>query len=68
MSPKQRFMRMILADVVCLAIALAAIVAHVSFRMGAALPVFVLAIVAGFAAQVWFIVGLARASRLEQGA
>jgi hypothetical protein len=68
MTHKQRFMRMILLDVACLAVALAAIVAHVSYRMGAALPMFVLAILAGFAAQIWFIVGLAKATRIEQGA
>jgi hypothetical protein len=65
-SPKQRFMIMIVTNAVCVAMALAAIIAHANYHQAYGLPLFVVAILTGFCAQIWFIVGLARATRLEK--
>ena len=67
MTAKQRFMIMVGADALCAMIALGAIVADVRFHLAYGLPAFAAAMATGFAAQIWFIVGLARASRLEKG-
>ncbi|PVM88889.1 hypothetical protein DDF62_13275 [Caulobacter radicis] len=60
---KKRFTTMIAIDVVCFLLAGAAIVGHVAFGVGWLLPVFVLAIVAGLSAQIWFVVGWLKATR-----
>jgi hypothetical protein len=66
MTPNQRFMTMVGVDAVCVAVALAAIVAHATYHRAYGLPLFVAAILIGFGAQIWFIVGLAKATRLER--
>jgi len=62
---KKRFTTMIAIDVVCFLLAGAAIVGHVAFDVSWLLPVFVLAIVAGLGAQVWFILGWLKATKPE---
>jgi hypothetical protein len=59
---KRRLHAMIAIDVVCLLVAVAAIVGYVAGHIAFLGPVFVAAIAAGVAAQVWFIVGFAKAS------
>ncbi len=63
----QRFMAMVGIDAACVIVAFCAIVAAVAYHQAAGLPVFVAAILAGFGAQIWFILGLARAGRLGKG-
>ena len=67
MSAKQRFMIMVGVDTLCVMIALGAIIGDLRFHLGWALPAFAVAILIGFAVQIWFIVGLAKAGRLEKG-
>jgi hypothetical protein len=68
MTARQRFTAMFVATVGCFVIAFAAIVAHVSFGQAWALPLFVLAILSGFGAQIWFVVGLMQSPAIEKGA
>ncbi len=67
MSPRQRFFAMAAATGAAFLTALIAIVAAVSFGEPWGQPLFVAAILTGFGAQIWFVVGLARAARLEKG-
>ncbi|KSB91572.1 hypothetical protein AS593_18100 [Caulobacter vibrioides] len=60
---KKRFTTMIAIDVVCFLLAGAAIVGHVAFHVSWLLPVFVLAIVAGLGAQIWFVLGWLKATK-----
>ncbi|PVM83065.1 hypothetical protein [Caulobacter endophyticus] len=62
---KKRFTTMIAIDVVCFLLAGAAIVGHVAFHVSWLLPVFVLAIVAGLGAQIWFVLGWLNATKPE---
>lgn len=64
---KKRFTTMIAIDVVCFLLAGAAIVGHVAFHVSWLLPVFVLAIVAGLGAQIWFVTGWLKATKPEAG-
>jgi hypothetical protein len=64
---KKRFTTMIAIDVVCFLLAGAAIVGHVAFGVGWLLPAFVLAIVAGLGAQIWFVLGWLKATKPEAG-
>jgi hypothetical protein len=57
---KRRLAVMIGVDLVCLLVASAAIVGYVAGHVAILGPVFVAAIAAGVAAQIWFIVGFAR--------
>jgi hypothetical protein len=66
MSPKQRFLVMVVVDAICVALALIAIVAYAGRHQPYGLPLFAGAILVGFAAQIWFIVGLARSTRLAK--
>ena len=67
MTAKQRFMIMVGIDALCVMAALAALVGDLRFHAPYALPTFATAIVVGFAAQIWFIAGLAKDGRLEKG-
>jgi len=62
---KKRLTMMLAIDVVCFLLAGVAIYGAVSLGLGWAKPVFILAIVAGLGAQVWFILGWMRATKGE---
>ncbi len=57
---RTRMLRMIAASVACFVVAAAAIVGYVAGGIAILGPVFVAAIAAGVASQVWFIVGVAK--------
>ncbi len=67
MSAKQRFMVMVGVDAVCVMVAIAALVADLSYHLNHALVAFVAAMLIGFGAQLWFIAGLAKHGRLGKG-
>jgi hypothetical protein len=58
---KKRLAAMIAVDALCVVVAAAAIVGYVAGHIAILGPVFVAAIAVGVAAQIWFIVGFARA-------
>ena len=60
---KKRLFVMVAIDLACFLLAGAAIVGAVSMDMKWLMAVFVAAILAGVGAQVWFLVGWAKASR-----
>ncbi len=62
---KKRLTTMLVIDVVCFVLAGVAIYCAVSLGYGWAMPVFILAIVAGLGAQIWFILGWMRATKGE---
>ena len=64
---RTRMLRMIAASVACFVVAAAAIVGYVAGGIAILGPVFVAAIAAGVAAQIWFIVGAARDGRTPAG-
>ncbi len=64
---KKRLTTMLAIDAVCFVLAGVAIYGAVSLGLGWAKPVFILAIVAGLGAQIWFILGWMRATK-EEGA
>jgi hypothetical protein len=55
---KKRRTIMMVVNVLAAFIALAALAAYFKFALGWALIVFVVALVGGFATQIWFIAGL----------
>ena len=55
---KRRRNIMMVANVLAAVTAIAAIVAYFKFALGWALIVFIVALLAGFGAQIWFIAGL----------
>ena len=63
---KKRLNTMLAIDVVCFLLAGAAIYGAVSLGLGWAKPVFILAIVAGLGAQVWFILGWMKAAKQDE--
>ena len=67
MTAKQRFLAMVIIDGLCVLIGLAALVRDLHAHAPYTLPVFAGAMLVGFAAQIWFIVGLARDGRLGKG-
>jgi hypothetical protein len=67
MTDRQRFMIMVGIDALCVMIAIAALVGDLRFHLVWALPTFAASVLIGFGAQIWFIVGLARAGRLGKG-
>ncbi len=67
MTAKHRFMVMVGVDALCVMIAIAALVGNLSYHLAYALPVFAAAMLTGFAAQIWFIVGFAKGGRLVKG-
>jgi hypothetical protein len=62
---KKRLTAMLAIDAVCFVLAGVAIYGAVSLGLGWAKPVFILAIVAGLGAQIWFILGWMRATKRE---
>ena len=59
---KGLFMRMLVAEGICVAVAIAAFAGFVLGLGKASLAVFALALVAGFGAQIWFIGAWAKAT------
>ena len=57
---RRRLMWMIAVDAVCFLVALAAIIGNVSFNIHWLLWVFLAAMLAGFGAQGWLVMGLTR--------
>lgn len=55
---KKRRTTMMVVNVLAALIAVASIVAYFKLQLGWALIVFVVALLAGFATQIWFIAGL----------
>ena len=60
LAQKKRLTIMAVTNVVCVVIALAAIVVHFQYALDGALIVFVAALVVGFGTQIWFIAGFRR--------
>jgi hypothetical protein len=67
MTDRGRFMIMVWVDALCVMIAIGALVGDLRFHLAWALPTFAGAVLIGFGAQIWFIVGLAKAGRLGKG-
>ena len=64
---KKRFRLVLLIDAVCVFAAFGGIYGHVTLRQFWGMPLFILAMIAGFGAQIAFIVGLVKAGRPEKG-
>jgi hypothetical protein len=64
---KARFMRTIAATFACFVAAFVGIVGNVSLHQAWGMPLFVLAMIGGFGAQIAFIVGLVKANRSDKG-
>jgi hypothetical protein len=64
-NQRKRLYAMIAADVVCALVALGAFVGYTTQHALIWLAVFALALVAGFAAQGWLIMGLVKSSDRE---
>ena len=64
---KARFNRVILVTLACCAAAFLGMVGNVSLHQWWGMPLFVLAMVGGFGAQIAFIVGLVKANRTDKG-
>jgi hypothetical protein len=62
---KKRLTVMLAITVACFVLAGVSIYGAVSLGLGWAKPVFILAIVGGLSAQVWFILGWMRATKRE---
>jgi hypothetical protein len=62
-AAKRRLLVMGVVNALSVVVALAAIVGFFKFGLDWALFVFAAALVAGFAAQIWFIAGLRRANK-----
>ena len=65
---KARFNRMIAVTLVCCVAAFAGMVGNVSLHQVWGMPLFVLAMIGGFGAQIVFILGLVKANRTDKGA
>jgi hypothetical protein len=63
---KKRFTRMMAITVVCAVVALAAALGAIKAEMPALWALFGLALAAGFAAQIQFVVAFAKAAKGEQ--
>jgi hypothetical protein len=55
---RRRLMVMIAVDAACVLVAMAALVGDLAFHISALIWLFAAAMVAGFAAQAWLIVGI----------
>jgi len=60
---KTRLMLMLAVNAACFVLAAASIVGHLVYGVAWLLPVFVAFIGAGVGAQVWFVLGMAQASK-----
>ncbi len=67
LSKKRRYWVMLLVTTLSCFAALLGVVGHVSLHQVWGLPLFFLALAAGFGAQIAFIVGLVKASRPGKG-
>jgi fatty acid desaturase len=65
---KARFFRVMAVTIACCFAAFAGMVGNVSLHQWWGLPLFVLAMVGGFGAQILFILGLVKANRTDKGA
>jgi hypothetical protein len=65
---KRRFHRVIGVTVACCAAAFAGMVGNVSLHQAWGMPLFILAMIGGFGAQIVFILGLVKAHRNDKGA
>jgi len=57
-AQRRRLMIMIAIDAVCVLVAMVAIIGALGFHVGWMLGLFVLAVLVGFGAQVWLMLGL----------
>jgi cyanate permease len=64
---KKRYRGVLLVSTVCVFIAFAGIYGHVTMKQPWGMPLFAVAMIAGFGAQIAFIVGLVKASRTRKG-
>jgi lipopolysaccharide export LptBFGC system permease protein LptF len=64
---KARFNRMIALTLLCCVAAFAGMVGTVSLHQAWGMPLFILAMIGGFGAQIAFIVGLVKANRSDKG-
>jgi hypothetical protein len=65
---KKRYRGVLAVSTVCVFTAFAGIYSHFTLHQVWGLPLFALAMVAGFGVQIAFIVGLVKASRAKKGA
>jgi ABC-type multidrug transport system permease subunit len=65
---KARFFRVMAVTVACCFAAFLGMVGNVSLHAWWGLPLFVLAMIGGFGAQILFILGLVKANRTDKGA
>jgi ABC-type multidrug transport system permease subunit len=65
---KARFFRVMAITVACCFAAFLGMVGNVSMHQWWGLPLFVLAMIGGFGAQILFILGLVKANRTDKGA
>ncbi len=65
---KKRYRGVLLASVVCVFTAFGGIYGHLTLHQAWGLPLFALAMIAGFGTQIAFIVGLVKANRADKGA
>jgi hypothetical protein len=63
-----RFFRVIAATVGCCVAAFVGMIGNVSLHQWWGMPLFVLAMIGGFGAQIVFILGLVKANRTDKGA
>ena len=65
---KGRFFRVALVTLACCAAAFLGMVGNVTLHQWWGMPLFVLAMIGGFGAQILFILGLVKANRTDKGA
>jgi hypothetical protein len=65
---KARFFRVMAVTIACCAAAFLGMVGNVSLHQAWGMPLFVLAMIGGFGAQILFILGLVKANRTDKGA
>jgi len=65
---KARFLRVAIITIACCAAAFAGMVGNVSLHQWWGMPLFVVAMIGGFGAQILFILGLVKANLTDKGA
>jgi hypothetical protein len=65
---KARFFRVMAVTIACCVAAFVGMVGNVSLHQWWGMPLFVLAMIGGFGAQIVFILGLVKANRTDKGA